>query len=300
MGADATGGAVRLGKTAAVPSVVTVEAVRDRTAWRRFVELPYALHRADPRWAPPVLAYERWRLDVARNPVYRDGEVAWWLARVMGRVAARILAWAPEEGGEGAFGFFDATDDADADATAGLVEEAAGWLRNGGCSTMVGPLAFNGTDECGVLTHGFDVAGTTGREWHPPWYHVQLEAAGMEPSDERRTWRLDLSRSGHASSPMERGGPSPPQAATFADPNLVLTGPDGEVAAVPDVARRRRLQRRGWEGCTVVRVSGDPARLVPALGAAAAEAGYRWTVAPWTPDDRPPETVHTVYRRPLR
>jgi hypothetical protein len=292
--------------------VVTVEAVRGRTAWRRFVELPYALHRADPRWAPPVLAYERWRLDTARNPAYDDGEAAWWLVRVMGRITGRMLGWAPAAGGPGAFGFFDVTEDVD--AALALVEEAAGWLRASGCSTMVGPLAFNGSDETGVLADGFDVPGTTGREWHPPWYHDRLEAAGMERLEERRTWRVDLTADDvpTTSSTLAPGGPSPPQAGRFADPALVLAGPDGEaVAAVPDVARRgeggrsawaaaRQARHRRWSGCTVVRVTGDPARLVPGVCAAAASAGYQWTVVPWSPDDRPPETVHALYHLALR
>jgi hypothetical protein len=48
----------------------------------------------------------------------------------------------------------------------------------------------------------------------------------------------------------------------------------------------------------VVRCTDDPALAVPALCRAAAGAGYRWVIAPWSPDlDAPPETVHRTYRR---
>ncbi|MGH9246249.1 MAG: hypothetical protein ACRD29_18450 [Acidimicrobiales bacterium] len=286
-------------------SVVTVEAVQGRVARRRFVELPYVLFRGEPRWARPLVAYERWRLDGNRNPAYEGGETEWWLARVAGRVSGRLLAWAPHGGGEGRFGFFDVVDDGE--AAAALIAAAAGWLRTHVCSAMVGPVAFNGTDEGGVLVGGYDAGGTTGREWHPPWYAHHLVAAGLESLHERPTWRLVSRDVDDTHDVLRPGGGIPPQAGGYGDPALVRVGDIGEIAAVPDVSGpaasgrsawslAHQARRRQWDGCTVVRLKGAAERLVPGLVAAAVETGYEWVVAPWAPDDRPFEATHRVYR----
>ncbi len=71
--------------------------------------------------------------------------------------------------------------------------------------------------------------------------------------------------------------------------------------ALPDlrgstVERARRARRGTWDTAVVVEVDGDPAVLVPQLVAAAAAAGYRDVVAPWSPDPvAPPETTHTTF-----
>ena len=58
----------------------------------------------------------------------------------------------------------------------------------------------------------------------------------------------------------------------------------------------RRAKARDWTTAVVVRCDGDPAVLVPALCAAAAAAGYRDVIAPWSPDaDARPETVHALF-----
>jgi hypothetical protein len=85
----------------------------------------------------------------------------------------------------------------------------------------------------------------------------------------------------------------------FRDPRLEVDG----IVAVPDLTGAgtgltlaRKARRREFDGATVVRCDDDPAVLVPRLMDAAARAGYRWLVAPWSPDpSAPPETVHCLY-----
>lgn len=293
--------------------MVSVEEVERRKALQRFLELPQALDGHDPRWAPPVMAWERYRLDPARNPFFEQGDAVYLLARRQGLPAGRITAQVTHPGaGTGAFGFWWAVDDAAvADA---LLDAARGWLAARGCTEAVGPLSFTAGDEPGVQVAGFDVPGVTGRPWHPPHLAALLEDAGAVPDRELPTWRIDLvgpapdGVTGPDTSATDPGDPSPSpgQAGPYGDPRLVL----GPVAAVPDVAGAMRgagvrtawaLARRAragdWEGATVVRCDGEPAELVPGLAAAARSAGYRWLVAPWSPDPTAPaEAVHRTYR----
>lgn len=281
---------------------VAVEEVSGGKALVRLTELPQALHGRDPRWAPPVMAWERYRLDVHRNPYFERGDAVYLLARRLGQPAGRVVAHLPEPGAEGRFGFWSVVDDARvADA---LVDAAEAWLRDQGCTSMTGPLSFTADDEPGVQAGAYDVPGVTGRPWHPPHEARLLAELGFEPVAERPTWRLPAS-GGEVRLPPSDDVPG--QAGPYADQRLVLDG----VAAVPDVAGAlrdsglrsawslaKRARRADWDTCTVVRCTVDPAVGVPALQAAAGAAGYREVIAPWSPDPTAePETVHRTYRR---
>lgn len=278
-----------------------VEEVTGGKGLVRFTELPAALHADEPRFAPLVMAWERYRLDVHRNPFFEAGDGAFFLARRLGRPVGRITAHIAQPGAEGRFGFWWL--DEDADVAAALVDAARSWLAEQGCSSMVGPCSFTADDEAGVQVAGHDVPGVTGRPWHPPHLARLLEGLGLEPVEDRPTWRLPTTEVG-PERPLS--GDRPGQAGAYVDARLVLDG----IAAVPDVADALRTTglrgawslakqaRAGdWERATVVRCTADPAIAVPALQAAAGKAGYRELIAPWSPDpDAPPETVHRTYR----
>jgi hypothetical protein len=280
---------------------VEVEEVTRGKARVRFTELPHVLHGGDPRWAPPVLAWERYRIDRHRNPYFDRAEVALFLARRAGRPVGRIAAHLPEGATEGRFGFWAVADDRD--AAVALVEAAGDWLEERGCSSMTGPWSFEEHDEPGALAGGFDAGGTTGRPWRPPWEARLLEEAGFDVAAETGMWRLRAGEVGHEAA---TGDELPGQAGAYADPRLVLE----RIAAVPDLSAAlrapsirstlsvaRRARAADWEGCTVVRCTGSPEVEVSALVAAAGRAGYSWVVAPWSPDPAaPPETVHRTYR----
>jgi hypothetical protein len=204
---------------------------------------------------------------------------------------------------EGWFGFYDAVDDPA--VTGALVEAATEWLRERGCTSITGPASFTPEDDPGVLVDGFSVPGTTGRPWHPPWYADHLAAAGLARSEDedRRTWRLPAGGAPGGGIAASADVEPPALAGRYADLRLLLAGPPGEVAAVPDLTGAgspwqlaKRAKRGDWEVCTVVHCDGDASILVPAVQAAAGLAGYRWVVAPWSPDpDAPPETVHARF-----
>lgn len=279
---------------------VTVEEVAGRAALKRFVELPQALHGTDPRFTPMVMTWERYRLDSRRNPFFERGEAVHLLARRVGRPAGRLTAHIAAPGSEGRFGFWWAEDDRT--VVAALVAAARAWLDERGCASMTGPVSLTPDDELGVQVAGHDLPGRTGRPWHPVHLATLLEHQGFEPVDERPTWRLPAIVG--AALPVDDQVPG--HAGAYADPRLALDG----VAAVPDVAPAQRtsglrgawaLARRArvadWSTCTIVRCTDDPARRVPALQSVAAQAGYRWVVAPWTPDpSSEPEAVHRTYR----
>jgi hypothetical protein len=280
---------------------VDVTEVDGRKELARFVELPQALHGHDPRFAPPVMAWERFRLDPRRNPYFERGDAAYLLARQGGRVVGRIAAHVPHDGAEGRFGFWCiADDDRVADA---LLDRAREWLAHRGCRSMQGPLSFDEGDEPGVRVAGFDVAGRTGLPWHPEWEARRLEAGGGRRTEEQPMWEVPLA--GTADRAPVGGSEPPPQAGSYGDPSLVLE----DIAAVPDVAGAlrssglrsawslaRRARERAWDTAVVVDHPADAAPAVARLAEVAAGRGYQTLVAPWSPAPaRPPEVVHARY-----
>jgi len=279
-------------------AVVSVEEVSGRAAFKRFFEFPYLQFREEPRWSAPLVGYERKRLD-PHQPYFDRGDGEYFLARRGGTVAGRISAHVAAKGEEaGWFGFYDVVDDPA--VAAALIAAARDWLRERGCTTMTGPASFTADEELGILVEGFEIAGTTGRPWHPPWYAAHLESAGLQPGDEHRTWRLPA----EGTTSFTLAGGESPMVGRFADTRIVLPG----IVAVPDltparnsaIALARLAKRKQWDGCTIVALDGDPAALVPQLQAAAGAAGYQWIVSPWTADpDAAPETVHARFTMPL-
>src|SRR3954470_9251562 len=288
-------------------ATLSVDEALDRSSRRRFLEVPWALHGREPRWAPPLVTFERRRLDRRLNPFFEEGDAALLLVRRGGRVIGRVSAHVAHDGDEqGRFGFFDVDDDAD--AARALLDEARAWLAARGCPSIIGPVSFTREHEAGVLVEGFDVPGVTGRQWHPPHDAAFLEAAGFDVTERFPSYRLRAR--GDESALMPASLTPPDLAGSYADPALLLTdGSDGEIAAVPDLASALRgagmrsacplarvARNRAWETCVVVRVHGDAGTLVPGLCGAAGAAGYTSVVSPWAPDDRAPEAVHALFR----
>lgn len=286
---------------------VSVQEVAGAKELARFIELPHALHGQDPRFAPLVMSWERYRLDPRRNPFFERGDAVYLLARRRGRPVGRITAQVAEPGAPGHFGFWWA--DGDPEVASALLDAAATWLADQGCSSMTGPVSFTPAEEAGVQVAGHHVPGVTGRPWHPPQMAELLGANGFVPEQDLPTWRLSAGDGVASGASEPSGGEAPGQAGSYVDARLVLPGG----AAVPDVAEglrgaglrsswalAQRARHRRWSTATVVRVDGDPGGVVPALLAAAGGAGYEWLVAPWTPHrDDPPEAIHRIYTRPL-
>jgi hypothetical protein len=306
---------------AVTPSgAVSVEEVEGRKALQRFLELPQALHGRDPRWAPPVMAWERYRLDPQRNPFFERGDAVYLLARLRGRPAGRITAQVHHPGAAaGAFGFWWTVDD-DAVAAA-LLDAARAWLAARGCTEAIGPASFTAADEPGVQVDGFEVPGVTGRPWHPHHLAARLEEAGGVPTGTSppggsiwpRLRTRSRGRSPHRASRgrrSSRGSPSgsqeqPGQAGPYGDPRLAL----GPVAAVPDVADAMRSAgvRSAWSLARRARVG--TGRVRPSCAATASRprwcrasqrgprrrlplAGRAVVAGP----GRRPEAVHRTYR----
>jgi len=185
---------------------VVVRPVRSAADLRRFIALPYHLHRGDPYWVPPLRRDVRLLLSREKNPFFQHAEAEYFLAlrsrasagadraaasglprarldgspaTVVGRIAAiHNRAHNAFHGDTVGFcGFFECLNDQE--AANALFEAAAAWLRARGLTVMRGPASFSTNDECGLLVEGFDTPPTLLNPHNPRYYVDLFERAGF-------------------------------------------------------------------------------------------------------------------------
>src|SRR5690349_5378025 len=187
--------------------MISVDEARGRADRRRFTELPYFLFRAEPRWAPPLIAAEKARFDRWRS----ERVQAHLLARVRGVPAGR-LGFELHDDGVARVTAYDTVED-DAVAVA-LFVAAREWLAEADAD------ATGAIDGPEVLVEGFSARGALGRPWHPPWYADGVRAAGLAEVARRSTWRLPAG--GLVTMAADPDAELPAIAGRYADRRLVL------------------------------------------------------------------------------
>jgi GNAT superfamily N-acetyltransferase len=176
---------------------VEVRPVAGSRDLERFVRLPFALYRNEPRWVAPLRSDVRERLDRRRNPFFRHAEAEYFLAWRDGRPVGRITAqvdrnFNDHQGNDwGLWGFFESEDDAD--TAQALLAAAEAWLRERGRDRMVGPMDFTTNDECGLLIEGHDRPAIILATWQHPYYQGLIEGAGLHKAMDLLMWSLHIS-----------------------------------------------------------------------------------------------------------
>ena len=163
----------------------------------RFIHLPFALYRNEPRWIPPLVSDMRSRLDRERNPFFEHAEAEFLLAFRDGEPAGRISAHidhrfnAFQDNRWGMFGFFECEDSPE--TAHALLAAAEGWLRERGRDRMVGPMDYTTNDEVGLMIEGFERRPIILSSWHHPYYRELIESYGFEKAVDWLMWSLHIS-----------------------------------------------------------------------------------------------------------
>jgi hypothetical protein len=175
---------------------VSISPVRTRRELKRFVKVPFHLHRDQPQWVAP-LVFERMEfLDRKKNPWFEHGEAEYFLAERGGEAVGRITAhldrrWDEYQGGSDAmFGFFETANDPE--VAAALLGAATGWARGKGRSRILGPMDFTTNDEIGILIEGYERRPMILEPWHPPHYRELIEAEGFGKAMDVQMWELQF------------------------------------------------------------------------------------------------------------
>lgn len=177
-------------------SSLVIRAVRGRRDLKRFVKVPFRIHKDHPLWVPPLVVERMQFLNPRRNPYFEHAQAELFIAErdgePVGRVSAQIDSrWDEYQGGNtGMFGFFETVNDPE--VAGGLLDTAAGWLAERGRDRILGPMDFTTNDELGILIEGYDRAPMILQPWHPPYYRELIEAHGYGKAMDLWMWSLEL------------------------------------------------------------------------------------------------------------
>jgi GNAT superfamily N-acetyltransferase len=177
-------------------STVEIRSVRSRRDLKRFVKVPFHLHRDHPQWVPPLI-YERLEfLDRKKNPWFEHGEAEYLIAERDGEPVGRITAQTDElwdesqGGGDAMFGFFETVEEPE--VATKLLDAAGEWAAARGRTRILGPMDFTTNDEVGILIEGYELRPYILENWHPPFYKSLLEAHGFGKTMDLLMWELEL------------------------------------------------------------------------------------------------------------
>ena len=170
--------------------------VRARGDLKQFIKHPFEKYRSDPHWAPPLLIDERQKFNSKKNPFYEHARMELFLAERNGEILGRVAAIddslhnQTHDDNIAFFGFFEASDQATAEALLGHVER---WARLLGRDSVRGPMNPSLNDGAGFQIDAFGSDPYVMMPYNPPEYPRYAEAAGYRRVKDLYAWMFDTS-----------------------------------------------------------------------------------------------------------
>lgn len=179
-------------------STLTLRPVESRSDLKKFIKLPWKIYKNDPAWVPPLFLERKEFLDPKKNPFFEHADAILFLAEKdgepVGRISAHIDHLHNETHGEqtGFFGLFECINDAETAAC--LLDNAVGWLKSRGMTSLRGPFSFSINEEVGVLVKGQEHPPFVLMAHTAPYYAALLEGYGLKKLKDFYCWRYDSKR----------------------------------------------------------------------------------------------------------
>lgn len=182
---------------------IEIRPVTGKKGRAAYVDLGREFAARVPHAVPQLRSEQLELVDPAKNPFFGHARVelmmAWRGGTPVGRISAHVdelaLAVPAEQGfgrGTGFFGYFDAADEAVAQA---LLASAEDRLRQWGMTRVLGPISLSIWEEPGLLVRGQHHAPTIMMGHHPAHYREWLERFGFAPAKSLLTYELDITQS---------------------------------------------------------------------------------------------------------
>ncbi len=175
---------------------VTVREVENKRDLKKFVKVPFRVHRDHAEWVPPLILDRMQFLNRKKNPYFDHAEVGLWIAEVDGEPVGRISAqidqrWDEYRGGnDGQFGFFETIDDPE--VAGALLDTGSEWLAGKGRERVYGPMDFTTNDELGIQIEGFGIPPVILENCHQPYFQKLIEGHGFTKAMDLLMWHLEM------------------------------------------------------------------------------------------------------------
>ena len=179
-------------------SNLVVRRVESKKDLKKFVKVPFHVHRDHPEWVPPLIMERMDFLNRKKNPYFDHADVELLIAErdgiPVGRISAQIdERWDEYRGGnDGQFGFFETTDDAE--VANALLDAGCEWLAGKGREKVYGPMDFTTNDEIGIQIEGFDIKPVILENCHQPYVKDLVEGNGFTKAMDLLMWHLEMGK----------------------------------------------------------------------------------------------------------
>lgn len=170
--------------------------VRSHAELRRFIEIPYAVHRGDANWIAPLRMEQAQAFSPKHNEFMRRADTGLFIAESGGVDAGRISAQADPVAAAsgmadvGYFGCLCANDDDE--VFDGLLLAAEKFLRRRGMTRVRGPFSMSVNEQTGLLVKGFDTPPMLMMSHDRPYIAAQLERHGYAKERDLFAYLVDL------------------------------------------------------------------------------------------------------------
>ncbi len=177
---------------------LVIRKVESRRDLKKFVLVPFRVHRDHPEWVPPLVMDRMEFLNRKKNPYFDHAEVELWIAERAGEPVGRVSAqidenWDRHQGGNvGQFGFFETVNDQE--VASALLDAGCEWLAGKGREKVYGPMDFTTNDEIGIQISGFDVRPSILENCHQPYFQELVDGAGFTKAMDLLMWHLEMGK----------------------------------------------------------------------------------------------------------
>ena len=163
---------------------VEIKRVATKRDLRKFIMLPFKIHKGNTYWVPPIIMDEYNSLRKDKNPAFEYADAEYWLAYKDGKPAGRIAGilnppavkkWGVKNARFGWVEFID-----DREVAKALFDTVESWAKKHGMEGVQGPMGFSDTDKEGMLIEGFDELGTLPMIYNHPYYPKFVESFGYK------------------------------------------------------------------------------------------------------------------------
>jgi len=178
--------------------LIEVREVKSKKDMKRFIRLPHKIYADDSVWIPPLNFERKEFFDRKKNPFFKFGKAAYFLALRDGEPVGRITAQVHRDHLKlykddcGFFGCFESVDDSN--VAKSLIRSAENWLRQNGLKKIRGPYNFTINSDVGILVNGFETPPYVIMSHNPSYYSELLESADLEKVMDVYAWHFDVDK----------------------------------------------------------------------------------------------------------
>lgn len=177
------------------PDLQGVSYVATKEELKAFIQFPYDYYSNDVKWVPPLRIMVSELISPKKNPFFKQGEMALFLAEHNGKPAGRIAAiYNPQYNAynkvnHGYFGFFECINNSNVASL--LFKVAEDWLKQRKVSHVIGPVSPTFLDEIGVMIEGFDTQPAFLMSYNKPYYDDLIQSVGYTKAMDLLMYRTE-------------------------------------------------------------------------------------------------------------